>query len=41
MSTGMAIAEWFYDKAVRGSDAVTERPGFVGMLDRIAATGLN
>jgi DNA invertase Pin-like site-specific DNA recombinase len=36
----MAIVEWFYDKAVRGSDAVTGRPGFVAMLDRIAGNGV-
>jgi DNA invertase Pin-like site-specific DNA recombinase len=39
-AAGMAIVEWFYDKAVRGSDAVTERPGFVAMLDRIAGNGV-
>ncbi len=38
-SAGYVIApdDWFYDKAVRGSDAVAERPGFKAMLKRIAA----
>src|SRR5262249_37602551 len=39
-SAGMVIVEWFYDKAVRGADAVSERPGFAAMLDRIASNGV-
>ena len=39
-SAGYVIVDWFYDKAVRGSDAVTERPGFVSMLNRIAGNGV-
>jgi DNA invertase Pin-like site-specific DNA recombinase len=34
------IVDWFYDPAVKGSDAVTERPGFRDMLDRIAGNGV-
>jgi DNA invertase Pin-like site-specific DNA recombinase len=39
-SAGMAIVEWFYDRAVRGADVVTERPGIAAMLDRIASNGV-
>jgi DNA invertase Pin-like site-specific DNA recombinase len=39
-SAGMVIVDWFYDKAVRGADVITERLGFVAMLDRIAGNGL-
>jgi DNA invertase Pin-like site-specific DNA recombinase len=39
-STGMVIVDWFYDKAVRGADAIAERPGFAAMLDRIAGNGV-
>ena len=41
-SQGYEIAEddWFYDAAVKGADAVTERPGFVAMLERIAGNGV-
>ena len=39
-SAGYVIVDWFYDKAVRGSDAVAERPGFGAMLERIAANGV-
>ena len=35
-AAGYTIVDWFYDPAVKGSDAVTERPGFKNMLDRIA-----
>jgi Resolvase, N terminal domain len=38
-SAGMVIVDWFYDKAVLGADAITERPGFAAMLDRIASNG--
>jgi DNA invertase Pin-like site-specific DNA recombinase len=37
---GYLIVDWFYDKAVRGSDAITDRPGFAAMLDRIAGNGV-
>jgi DNA invertase Pin-like site-specific DNA recombinase len=40
-SAGFVIVEWFYDKAVRGADAITERPGFAAMLDRIAGNGVS
>lgn len=39
-SAGMIIVDWFYDKAVRGADAITERPGFAAMLSRIAGNGV-
>jgi DNA invertase Pin-like site-specific DNA recombinase len=39
-SAGFVIIQWFYDKAVRGADAITERPGFAAMLDRIAGNGV-
>lgn len=39
-SAGYTIIDWFYDKAVRGSDTVTERPGFAAMLRRIAGNGV-
>jgi DNA invertase Pin-like site-specific DNA recombinase len=39
-SAGFVIVDWFYDKAVRGADVITERPGFVAMLDRIAGNGV-
>lgn len=39
-SAGMVIVDWFYDKAVRGSDAVMDRPGFVAMLERIVSNGV-
>jgi DNA invertase Pin-like site-specific DNA recombinase len=39
-STGMVVVDWFYDKAVRGADAITDRPGFAAMLDRIASNGV-
>ena len=37
---GLIIIDWFYDAAVKGADAVTSRPGFVAMLDRIAHNGV-
>jgi DNA invertase Pin-like site-specific DNA recombinase len=37
---GFIIVDWFYDAAVRGADAVTSRPGFITMLDRIAHNGV-
>jgi DNA invertase Pin-like site-specific DNA recombinase len=39
-SGGMVIVGWFYDKAVRGADAITDRLGFAAMLDRIASNGV-
>jgi DNA invertase Pin-like site-specific DNA recombinase len=39
-AAGYVIVDWFYDPAVKGSDAVTERPGFKNMLDRIAGNGV-
>jgi DNA invertase Pin-like site-specific DNA recombinase len=39
-ASGYTIVDWFYDPAVKGSDAVTERPGFKDMLDRIAGNGV-
>jgi DNA invertase Pin-like site-specific DNA recombinase len=39
-SAGMVIVEWFHDKAVRGADAITERPGFAAIRDRIAGNGV-
>ncbi len=39
-ANGYEIAGWHYDPAVRGSDAVTERPGFAAMLAAIAGDGV-
>ena len=39
-AAGYTIVDWFYDPAVKGSDAVTERPGFKDMLDRIASNSV-
>jgi DNA invertase Pin-like site-specific DNA recombinase len=39
-AAGFVIVEWFYDRAVRGSDVVTVRPGFAAMLERIAGNGV-
>jgi len=39
-SAGFVIVDWFYDKAVRGADAITESPGFAAMLDRVADNGV-
>jgi Resolvase, N terminal domain len=36
----MVIVDWFYDRAMRGADVITERPGFVAMPDRIAGNGV-
>jgi DNA invertase Pin-like site-specific DNA recombinase len=38
--SGYTIIDRFYDPAVKGSDAVTERPGFKDMLERIANNGV-
>ena len=39
-SAGFKIVDWFYDAAVKGADAITARPGFAAMLDRIAGNGV-
>lgn len=39
-AAGYIIVEWFYDAAVRGTDAITDRPGFAAMLERIAGNGV-
>jgi DNA invertase Pin-like site-specific DNA recombinase len=39
-AAGFVIVDWYYDAAVRGSDAITERPGFAAMLQRIASNGV-
>jgi DNA invertase Pin-like site-specific DNA recombinase len=37
---GYSVVDWFYDAAVRGTDPITERPGFAAMLERIASNGV-
>jgi DNA invertase Pin-like site-specific DNA recombinase len=37
---GVEIVEVFYDAAVSGADPVAGRPGFAGMLERIAGNGV-
>jgi DNA invertase Pin-like site-specific DNA recombinase len=41
-ASGFKVADddWYYDAAVKGADHVTDRPGFVAMLDRIAGNGV-
>jgi DNA invertase Pin-like site-specific DNA recombinase len=41
-ASGFEIAadDWYYDAAVKGADAVTDRPGFAAMLARIASNGV-
>jgi DNA invertase Pin-like site-specific DNA recombinase len=39
-AAGYVIVGWFYDVAIRGTDAVADRPGFRAMLDRIAGNGV-
>ena len=39
-ANGYTIEAEFYDAAVSGADAVTERPGFLAMLQRIAGNGV-
>lgn len=39
-AAGFTVVDWFYDKAIRGADSVTARPGFLAMLDRIASNGV-
>jgi DNA invertase Pin-like site-specific DNA recombinase len=38
-SNGFKIMDEYYDAAVSGADAVNERPGFIKMLERLAANG--
>jgi DNA invertase Pin-like site-specific DNA recombinase len=38
-AAGYEIVATFYDAAVSGADAVTDRPGFVAMLDRLMSNG--
>src|SRR5260370_27328043 len=37
---GYVVVAWFYDKAIRGADVVTSRPGFAAMLEQIAGNGV-
>jgi DNA invertase Pin-like site-specific DNA recombinase len=39
-TNGIEIVETFYDPAVRGTDAIENRPGFATMLTRIESTGI-
>jgi DNA invertase Pin-like site-specific DNA recombinase len=39
-ANGYEIQAEFYDAAVSGADPVTERPGFLAMLQRIAGNGI-
>lgn len=39
-STGYEIIESYYDAAVSGADAVTARPGFSAMLERLLSNGV-
>jgi len=39
-ANGYVIVDEFYDAAVSGADPVTERKGFVAMLDHIAGNGV-
>jgi DNA invertase Pin-like site-specific DNA recombinase len=34
------VADWFYDPAVKGADAIETRPGFAKLLDRIEGNGV-
>jgi DNA invertase Pin-like site-specific DNA recombinase len=36
----IAPADWFYDPAVKGADAIEARPGFAKLLDRIEGNGV-
>jgi DNA invertase Pin-like site-specific DNA recombinase len=39
-AAGFTVVDWFYDAAIKGTDSVTARPGFLAMLDRIAGNGV-
>ncbi|EPE97329.1 recombinase family protein [Rhizobium grahamii] len=39
-SAGYEIVDSYYDAAVSGADAVTERPGFSAMLERLLSNGV-
>jgi DNA invertase Pin-like site-specific DNA recombinase len=39
-AAGYRIAGWYRDPAVSGADPVTERPGFVAMLDALVGDGV-
>ena len=39
-SAGFVIVDWFYDAAVSGADPIETRPGFTGVLARIAGNGV-
>jgi DNA invertase Pin-like site-specific DNA recombinase len=39
-SAGYVVVDWYYDQAVKGADAITERSGFSAMLERIAGNGV-
>jgi DNA invertase Pin-like site-specific DNA recombinase len=36
----IADEDWFYDAAVKGTDAIETRPGFAALLDRIEGNGV-
>ncbi len=38
-AAGLEIVDTFYDAAVSGADPVTDRPGFVEMLERLMSNG--
>jgi len=38
-AAGLEIVDTFYDAAVSGADPVTDRPGFVEMLERLLSNG--
>lgn len=38
-SAGFDVVDWYYDAAVSGADPVTERAGFMEMLQRVATNG--
>lgn len=39
-ATGIEVVDSYYDAAVSGADAVTERPGFSSMLERLLSNGV-
>ena len=39
-AAGYEIVDSYYDEAVGGADAVTSRPGFAAMMERIASNGV-